>query len=107
MSAAATPASDPTFARCHHAATLFREGKVSEGLPDILRLAEDGYAPAQTLLGWAHEVGRAVPLDDAAAMRLCRAAAESGYHVGRYYFGLFLYRRGDAATAVDWIRRAA
>ena len=40
-------------------------------------------------------------------MALYRAAAESGYHVAQYYFGLFLYSRGDAALAVEWIRRAA
>ena len=42
-----------------------------------------------------------------AAMKLYRPAAEAGYHIGEYYFGMFLYRRGDAAGAVEWIRRAA
>jgi len=107
MEVAEAPVADVTFARCRRAAALFKAGNVDEGLPDIVRLADDGYAPAQTLLGWAYEVGRGVPLDAEAAMGVYRAAAESGYRVGQYYFGVFLYRRGDAAGGVEWIRRAA
>src|SRR5689334_22773317 len=104
MDTAETPVAEATFARCRRAAAVFRAGKIDEALSEMRRLADDGCAPAQVFLGWVYELGRDAPSDTDAAMRLYRAAARSDYRIGQYYFGMFLYRRGDVPGAVEWIR---
>jgi len=53
---------------------------LSEGSPleDVLPCAEQGYANAQSALGWMYANGQGVPEDDAEAAHWYRLAAEQG-----------------------------
>ena len=59
-----------------------------------LRLAaEQGYASAQTNLGFMYADGRGVPKDDAKAVKWFRLAAEQGHAQAQYNLG-FMYADG-------------
>ena len=79
---------------------------------DALRArAEQGDAEAQFNLGVMYAAGRAVPQDDAEAVRWYRLAAEQGPAQAQRRLGL-MYFRGrsvpqDGAEAVRWWRLAA
>jgi TPR repeat protein len=47
--------------------------------------AEQGYARAQTNLGWMHEKGRGVDQNDAEAVKWYRLAAQQGYARAQAY----------------------
>ena len=73
--------------------------------------AEQGYAPAQDILGLALYYGEGVPNDVGEAARWFREAAEQGDASAQYHLGI-LYTDGDgvpkdAAEAARWYRKAA
>ncbi len=86
-----------------------RKAKTEEGRNEAVKWfrksAEQGYAPAQYILGWKYS-----------EMDWCHKAAEQGYAPAQYALGL-CYRHGypcygtkiekDAISAVKWLRKAA
>ena len=73
--------------------------------------AEAGYAPAQTSLGFAYDMGRGgVPESDEDALKWYRLAADQGYAHGQYLLGT-MYQNGQAVAkdlneAARWFRLA-
>lgn len=80
---------------------------VARALRELEALSGEGYAPAQVLLGWAHEVGRGVPVDTEEALRCYRAAGDVGDPLGQYYAGMLLLRLGQNRSAIAWLEAAA
>ncbi|MEO2196677.1 MAG: tetratricopeptide repeat protein [bacterium] len=76
-----------------------------------LARAEQGYADGQRNLGVSYENGRAMPQDDAEAVRLYRLAAEQGYGPGLRHLGnMYLSGEGvpqDDLLAYMWFNLAA
>lgn len=75
------------------------------------RLAEQGDANAQAMLGLMYAAGSNVPQDDAEAVKWYRRAAEQGHAGGQTMLGMS-YVEGsgvpqDYAEAVKWLRLAA
>ena len=75
------------------------------------RAAEQGYAGAQSALGFLYAHGEGVPEDDIEAVRWYRFAAEQGWVNAQYNLGL-MYADGegvpeDDEEAVWWYRLAA
>ena len=73
--------------------------------------AEQGYAPAQYMLGVCYDNGRGVTKDSVEAVNRYRMAAEQGYMKAQINLG-FCYENGSGVTknpeeAADWYRRAA
>ena len=76
------------------------------------KAAEQGYAPAQSNLGFMYDEGKGVPQDDAEAFAWYRKAAEQCSAVAQFNLGV-MYTSGegvvlpDDAAAVTWFREAA
>ena len=73
--------------------------------------AEQGYASAQTNLGFMYRNGRGVPQDDKTAVKWYTLAAEQGYAAAQYNLGL-MYANGrgviqDNVYAHMWFNIAA
>ena len=80
-------------------------------LLETRRLAEQGDAIAQSILGFMYANGEGVPEDDAEAVRWFRMAAEQGDATAQSNLG-FMYANGEGvpendAEAVRWYRMAA
>ena len=80
-------------------------------LLETRRLAEQGDASAQLILGLMYDNGEGVPEDDAEAVRWYHMAAEQGLALAQYNLG-GMYANGegvpeDDAEAVRWFRMAA
>ncbi len=109
VTARADPGAD--FAR---AQDLWKAGDRAGALALWGPLAEQGHPGAQFRLGYAHEKGRGVPADPAAAEQWYRRAAEQGdadaqsqlgdlYHAGDWRGRI----RQDLAASEHWHRKAA
>ena len=64
----------------------------ADDVPDlqkILRIAEQGYVPAQYILGMMYDNGQGVRQDYAEAVKWYRKAAEQGYAQAQYNLGLY------------------
>ncbi len=77
----------------------------------LLASAAQGYAEAQTVLGYCYEEGKGVTEDEHKAVECYRAAAEQGYSVSQFALGM-CYDQGkgvdeDDDEAVKWYRAAA
>lgn len=75
------------------------------------KAAEQGYAPAQNMLGICYEYGEGVEQDYLKAVEWYRKAAEQGYaraqcNLGQCYANGFGVEQ-DCAKAVEWYRKAA
>ena len=75
------------------------------------KAAEQGYAPAQSNLGFMYDEGKGVPQDDVEAIDWYRKAAEQCSAVAQFNLGV-MYTSGegvlqDDAAAVTWFREAA
>jgi TPR repeat protein len=76
----------------------------------LLPLAEQGYARAQTYVGFMYATGRGVPQDYIAAARWYRHAGEQGVGVAQFMLGL-MYDKGqgvpqDFVQAYMWLNLA-
>jgi TPR repeat protein len=76
----------------------------------LLPLAEQGYARAQTYVGFMYATGRGVPQDYIAAARWYRHAADQGVAVAQFMLGL-MYDKGhgvpqDFVQAYMWLNLA-
>ena len=105
----------PAAAGAHRAAWNLGRARGDQVAPKAARFyrlaAEQGYAAAQTNLGYCYERGEGVAQDWAEAVRYYRLAAEQGQADGQCYLGL-CYERGegvaqDYKTAAKWYTRAA
>ncbi len=72
--------------------------------------AEQGFADAQSKLGFMYQKGKGVPQDYAEAMKWYRKAAKQGLRGAQYNLGV-MYGNGlgvpqDYAEAVKWYRKA-
>jgi hypothetical protein len=86
---------------------MYFSGDVVNAMSVLRPVADQGYAPAQTLLAYILDKSEY----NAAALKYYRMAAEQGYAAGEYGLGT-MYASGDAgkkdpARALQWIRRAA
>jgi len=85
--------------------------ETAEGVSWIRRAADQGYAPAQFVMGQLYDFGFGVSQDDAQALGWYRKAADHGSPAGQRAVGDF-YRNGravsaDALEASRWYRRGA
>ena len=64
------------------------------------RAADQGYANAQFLLGFAYSNGEGVPLDDAESIAWFRRAAEQGHDAAQWMLGT-MYAWGGRGTPRD------
>jgi len=75
------------------------------------KAAEQGYADAQSNLGWMYGNGKGVKQDDAEAVKWFRKAAEQGNSRAQHNLGeMYFTGKGvkqDYAEAVKWFRKAA
>lgn len=75
------------------------------------KAAEQGYAPAQNMLGICYEYGRGVEQDYAKAVEWLRKAAVQGHALAQFNLGYCYYLgrvvEQDYAKAVEWYRKAA
>lgn len=71
--------------------------------------ADTGDVAAQTALADLYFEGRGVPRDDAAGVRLLRAAAEEGHAPAQHRLGAYWWFsvQNDPGEAARWVRRAA
>ncbi len=67
---------------------LLDQGGHREALSRLRPLAEQGYPPAQVLIGQLHASGRAVAKSEREAVRWYRAAAERGLAEAQYCLGM-------------------
>src|SRR5215471_14041055 len=70
-------------------------------------LAERGDADAQFNLGQAYRLGRGVPISLAAAKIWFERAARTGHLDAQTTLGLLLFRNGDQAQGLTWLKQAA
>ena len=89
----------------------WQKGDYSEAVKWFRKAAEQGYAPAQTNLGWMYEKGYGVSKDYSEAVKWYYEAAEQGNAKGQNALGvMYLYGYGiskDYSEAVKWYRKAA
>lgn len=84
---------------------------ISEVFDKYLRLAKQGHAVAQCMLGLCYSRGDGVTKDNKKAYDWYKKAAEQGYAIAQhllgvcYYFGLGVSK--DSEKAIEWYTRAA
>lgn len=78
-----------------------QSGRQVSGRSDVIRLAERGYAPAQTRLGFMFASGQGVPQNEMEAVEWYKRAAEQGDPDAQYLLGVSF----DLAKGVpmDWV----
>jgi TPR repeat protein len=86
-------------------------GRYTDALKLFTPLAEQGFAPAQTMLGYLYAQGEGVAQDDARAIEWFRKAAEQGDADAQNNLG-FMYANGrgtraNRGQAVKWYLEAA
>ena len=85
--------------------------EIDEVMGMLREAAEGGDADAQRNLGFSHEFGQGVALDESAAVKWYRKAAEQGDPESQYNLGnMYMAGRGakkSALTARKWWRKAA
>lgn len=90
---------------------IYQKGDYRTALRRLSRLAEQGDARAQSILGVMHANGQGVPRDDPEAVRWFRLAADQGNALGQFQLGsMFARGRGvpqDYTEASRWYRLAA
>jgi TPR repeat protein len=103
-----TPASSADYQKGF---TAYKSGDYATALREWEPLAKQGYAAAQSNLGFMYDEGRGVLQDYKTAVKWFRLAAEQGYADAQYNLGV-MYDEGrgvlqDYKTAVKWYRLAA
>lgn len=95
----------------HAGPATYDAGDFATVLRELMALAEQGDAAAQSNLGIAYSNGRSVPRDYAEAFKWYRLAAEQGLAAAQFNLGLmYANSRGvpqDHAEAAKWYRLAA
>ena len=91
--------------------TAYQNGDYATALREFTPLAKQGYAGAQSNLGWMYDNGQGVPQDYKTALKWYRLAAEQGDADAQYNLGV-MYDNGqgvpqDYKTAVKWWKLAA
>lgn len=113
LDAAAAPAAAPAdaVARFQFAKQLLDGGQRSEGIEQLRRSADAGYAPAQYRLAKFYEHGDGVEADLTVARQWSERAASSGNVRAMHDLGVYFARgdggRRDEAAAFRWFRQAA
>ncbi|MDR3293701.1 MAG: caspase family protein, partial [Clostridiales bacterium] len=79
----------------------------SDAIKWYRRAAEQGYAPAQTMLGLCYYVGSGVAEDYGEAERWFKKAAEQDNADAQYHLGACREKAEDFEDAVRWYRKAA
>ena len=75
---------------------------------NLVKAAEDGDAVAASSLGNFYYEGRVLPVDQIAALRWWRAAADLGHADAQYNLGIVLLRQPNReAEGLDWLNQAA
>lgn len=96
---------------CVNAYELDKSGRHDQSFMLFNQCAERGNPPAMIYLSLMHEMGMGTPRDPAKATDWLRRAAETGYSVGQYHYGVaLLHGRGaptDPTQARIWLERAA
>ena len=110
--AALSPERQHELASAYSAAVLRVEGKQKGGAGDLLRLADQNYAPAQFYLAKLYETGAAgLKKDPAAARRWTERAADAGEVKAMHNLALDYFEGvggpADEPLAAQWFRRAA
>jgi TPR repeat protein len=85
---------------------------LSEATGWVGKAADQGYAPAQALLGALYENGMGMAKDSSEAARWYRKAAEQGNAAGQVDLGSLLEAKAEGSTqdlseAAGWYRKAA
>lgn len=88
-----------------------QQGEYSEAIKWYRKIAKQGNAVAQQLLGLLYMKGQGVEQDFTKAIYWYRKAAEQDEAIAQYYLGI-LYLKGDGveqdiSKAVDWLHRSA
>ena len=88
-----------------------QSGDFQTALAEWTPLAEQGYAQAESNLGFMHANGEGVPENDKTAVKWYNLAAEQGYARAQYTLGN-MYANGKGVpendkTAVKWFTKAA
>jgi localization factor PodJL len=109
---ALSPERQRQFASDYSAAVLRVEGRQKGGVADLLRLADQNYAPAQFYLAKLYESGSpGLKKDPAAARRWTERAAEGGEVKAMHNLALDYFEGvggpADQPLAAQWFRRAA
>ena len=92
-------------------ATYLTVEDYKRAFPVCSRAAKQGYANAQTNLGWMYDNGKGVPQNGREAVKWYRLAAEQGYAIAQFNLGV-VYATGEGVPendreAVKWYRLAA
>ncbi len=114
LPAAAAQTTDPSklFNEGMNALTGTEPGRdVFRGIDSLRRSAEQGYAPAQTALGYFWETGKYVALNQSEAATWYRKAAEQGDPIAMWVLGRMYFTGAgvpsNPAKAEDWLHRSA
>jgi clan AA aspartic protease (TIGR02281 family) len=93
------------------AVAAFQRGDYAAAARINHRLADLGFAPAQTVLGLAYHYGRGVRQNDPEAVKWFRKAADQGYAEAEFYLArAYEYGMGvrqNYTEAMKWFREAA
>lgn len=89
------------------AAQYYTNEQYEKAFPILQHLAEQDYAPAQSLLGYLYANGSGVPQDMKRAMEWLQKAAEQGDAIAQGNLSSLLQAAGDYEQAVKWLTKAA
>lgn len=96
---------------CDAAYLLDKGGNHLQALALFKECAKRGNAPSMVYLSYFYEEGRGIPVDLAEATRWLKKAAETGYGLAQYHYGMALLQgRGVEKNEEEgriWIAKAA
>lgn len=78
-------------------------GDYAAAFPVFLRLAEQGIAPFQAIVGVMYVNGQGIPQDEIEAVRWFRLAAEQGYADAQHNLGS-MYANGKGVAQITFAR---
>ena len=96
----------PALADLEAGKRAYEQRDYTTALKELKRLAEQGNAEAQALLGLMYNLGRGVPLDVDQAMKWFKAAADQGNAEGQCRLGS-LYLKTDKAQGLRLLKLSA
>jgi len=96
----------PALADLEAGKRAYEQRDYTTALKELKRLAEQGNAEAQALLGLMYNLGRGVPLDVDQAMKWFKAAADQGNAEGQCRLGS-LYLKTDTAEGLRLLKLSA
>ena len=96
---------------CEEAGHYFLSNEYTKAFSLYMQLAEQGYAPAQSQLGYMYNHGMGVSQNLDAAIKWYQKSAFQGYSSAQYYLG-HMYYKGEGVTrdlelARYWWQKAA